>query len=156
MHFLAPTAVLRRVMSIGVVFACSGLACKGGAPAASGASGAHPDASTAGIGGPRETFTLKDSDKSVVLAVGDSFAIKLPASAGTGYEWTLTDGDQRVVAPQHPSTTDVVDPRPGGQTEQVFSFIAKSTGTFRLQIALRRPWEDSPPARTFAIDVTVR
>ena len=109
-----------------------------------------------------ETDRVKRSGE---MAVGERLEIRLGASAGTGYSWTLagpvpanmqmTSGDKAgAVAPQ-----EGAEPRPGGPTWTVFGMNAVAQGEASLRFVLVRPWENEsrvPPAREVEVTVTVK
>jgi len=129
-----------------VLFHVSLLALLGGCAAAL----AAPPASRA--------LSESDSGRSLVLSVGDRFAVKMRSTPGTGYTWEVVGGDPGVVAERPPRTSKPAGPeRPGSAVVETISFAARGPGTTRLVLAYHRPWErEAAPARTFVLDVTVR
>ena len=134
----------------------------GSAAAASAAPGTEPamavTAPPSDGGASGAVLTLHDSGKSVDLAVGAPLTVELKVTPGAGYTWDLTKNDAKILAlasgaPTQPSAPD----QPGGHATQTFAFVGKAPGKAHLELAYRRPWEkDQKPAKTFAIDVTVK
>ena len=146
-------AALAAALSLGGCFMFKGQRAAGGilsidVPVVSGAAG--------------ETDRTKRSGE---MTVGERLEIRLGASAGTGYSWTLagpvpanmqmTSGDKAgAVAPQ-----EGTEPRPGGPTWTVFGMNAVAQGEASLRFVLVRPWENEsrvPPAREVEVTVTVK
>ena len=103
------------------------------------------------------TLTETDNGKDFTLPKDGLLLVRLPGNPSTGYSWVL-DVDP---APLVLVTTDYVrgnEPQgivgaPG--TEQL-RFKPAATGTAKITLAYRRPWEkDVPPAKTFSITVHV-
>ena len=108
--------------------------------------------------GPAKVVKLTDADnnKSIEVAVGQRIEIRLQGNVTTGYEWLLQP---------FPGSLELSDfsyapagkQMPGSGGVQSVGFIAKSPGSGDVKLEYRRPWEkDTPPARTFAIKITVR
>ena len=122
------------------------------ASAAASASAASPSATS------ESSATLDDDGKSFTVARGATFAIKLAAQSGTGYTWAVTKVDGAALTPtgRKEKETEGTPQTPGAPTREVFRFTAAASGTARVDLALRRPWEtDTAPARTFHVTVTV-
>jgi inhibitor of cysteine peptidase len=104
------------------------------------------------------TVTDKDNDKEIKAAKGDTLAVKLPMTAGTGFTWTInrydkdkleTDGKMKV---ERDGDKKVV----GGPQTAVFTFTAKAAGKAELELKYSRPFEkDKAPAKTFKVTVLI-
>jgi predicted secreted protein len=105
-----------------------------------------------------QVFTEAESGGSLSLSAGASFTVRLQATPGTGYDWEVIGGDPAVVAQQGPSTTEPIGPpQPGSAVLVTIPFEARGRGETLLRLAYRRPWEQgAPPARTFALRVSVK
>jgi predicted secreted protein len=84
--------------------------------------------------------------------------IRLPVQGGTGFIWELVSAPS---APVHLTNKEIVradgESRPGGPQAQLFMFKPSGTGSGDIELAYRRPWEQTtPPARTFLVHVMVR
>ena len=140
----------------------SALGCNASAPPPS-AVDPSPSASSAASGSAapppassESSATLDDDGKSFTVARGATFAIKLAAQSGTGYTWAVTKVDGAALTPTGHKETEGTPQTPGAPTREVFRFTAAASGTARVELALRRPWEtDTAPARTFHVTVTV-
>ena len=96
------------------------------------------------------------------MTVGERFEVRLGASAGTGYAWTLAGP---VPANMQLTSSDPAgavrpaegaDGRPGGPTWTIFGMNATAQGTASFRFVLARPWESDgrvPPARQ--VDLTI-
>ena len=142
--------------------AMAALGCNASAPPPS-AVDPSPSASSAASGSAapppassESSATLDDDGKSFTVARGATFAIKLAAQSGTGYTWAVTKVDGAALTPTGHKETEGTPQTPGAPTREVFRFTAAASGTARVELALRRPWEtDTAPARTFHVTVTV-
>jgi inhibitor of cysteine peptidase len=89
---------------------------------------------------------------------GKTFTIALDANATSGYNWTQTTKDTKVVEyvdiayMAAASGPQVV----GGSGTITFTFKAVGKGTTTISLAYARPWEKVPPAQTRTITVTVK
>ncbi len=97
------------------------------------------------------------SGKQVELSVGQSLVVTLDSNASTGYSWSLSqNSDDSVlnnagneyVAPQ----TTLVGA--GGKEEWTFKALKKGNST--ISMGYSRPWESTPPAKTFDLTVVVK
>lgn len=145
---LAPAAV--RLLACGLGAAAL-IAC--GAPTEAGP--ANPGESLPADAEAR-VFTEEDSGRTVEMAAGTSFEVRLGEIPGTGYGWRV-EGDV-------PGELDLVsdellpaDPAmPGAEQAHVFVFTAREPGVADLQLAYRRPWEtDAEPLRRFALEIEI-
>lgn len=112
-------------------------------------------------GGPE--FTPAPGPSALVEKVG-SRSFVLRASAGTGYEWTVTSSDPAVASVGPAGKRDLASSGPagyggrpvGGPTAWVFPVTFHRPGKATLAFVLARPWEkDTPPAETRTVEVTV-
>jgi inhibitor of cysteine peptidase len=105
-------------------------------------------------------LTDSDIDSSVKLALDGELIVALASNITTGFSWSVGEqtgqqlelqGEPRYLPPG--STTPVV----GAAGTQVFTFEAKSTGTAKLVLEYKRPFEPGvAPAKTFSVTVEVR
>ena len=105
-------------------------------------------------------LTDSDNGSSVKLALNGELNVALASNITTGFSWSVGDqsatqlelkGEPRYVPPG--STTPVV----GAAGTQVFTFEAKSTGTAKLVLEYKRPFEPGvAPEKTFSVTVEVR
>jgi inhibitor of cysteine peptidase len=105
-------------------------------------------------------LTDADDGSTVKLALGGELIVALASNITTGFSWSVGDqsapqlelkGEPRYVPPG--STTPVV----GAAGTQVFTFEAKSTGTAKLVLEYKRPFEPGvAPEKTFSVTVEIR
>ncbi len=106
---------------------------------------------------PTVTVTDKDNGGQVSIAKGGVLVVRLEVTSGTGYSWALVKSD----APQlkelgKSSIEKPKDSKPGATETQVFRFKAVGAGSTTLEFHYARPWEkNTPPAKTFQVEVTV-
>lgn len=107
---------------------------------------------------PGETVVRgKPGPAEVSISVGKTFRIELDGNPTTGFGWTVTKTDARVVAIG--TMTYVGKQAPGlVGSGGVFVFPVKGlkAGTTEIALAYSRSWESLPPARTFTVKVKVR
>jgi inhibitor of cysteine peptidase len=101
-------------------------------------------------------YTASDSGRTVMLASGTHFKVRLASNATTGYAWELRALDETIVAQvgnQYIAPdTDLVGA--GGAEE--WEFAAQAAGTTTLQMEYRRSWEpDTPAPETFELTIQV-
>jgi len=97
------------------------------------------------------------SGKQVELSVGQSLVVTLESNATTGYSWALAqNSDESVLSKTGdeyvaPQTTLV---GAGGKEEWAFKALKKGNST--ISLGYSRPWESTPPAKTFDLTVVVK
>jgi inhibitor of cysteine peptidase len=98
-----------------------------------------------------------DDGGSVQMSPGDTLRVRLHATPGTGYSWTVGKVDAAALAESAPRKF-VPPPQqiPGAEGHDVFEFRAARSGRTSLELRYLRPWEkNTPPARIFHINVNV-
>ena len=99
-------------------------------------------------------LTQTQSGKHVSAAPGDVIVIRLAEHPTTGYRWQVEHAAGLV-----PTSDDftVSSRTPGTGGERTFRFAVQQSGTTRIALSLRRPWEASTaPAAHFEVIVEVR
>ncbi|MBN1661338.1 MAG: protease inhibitor I42 family protein [Anaerolineae bacterium] len=98
-------------------------------------------------------LTAADDGGSVELRDGQILTLQLPANPSTGYLWELDEPAEaalrQVGARQFKPESNLLG-APGIVT---LRFAPVQSGTTRLALAYRRPWEEASPLDTFAVDV---
>ncbi|HEU0075609.1 MAG TPA: protease inhibitor I42 family protein [Dehalococcoidia bacterium] len=105
-------------------------------------------------------LTDADDGSTVQLALRGELIVALASNPTTGFGWSVGEGsDEGLVLQGEPryvpagSTTPVV----GAGGTEVFSFEAEDSGTSRLVLEYRRPFEpDVAPEQTFSVTVEIR
>jgi predicted secreted protein len=93
------------------------------------------------------------------LRSGETFEVRLPSTAGTGYRWELVDP---VPAPVQAAGVSRIEPPLGdlvGATgQEVWAFQAAGTGRGLLAFIYRRPFDAAsvPPAQRAVFRIQVR
>lgn len=94
-------------------------------------------------------------DRTLRLPVGQVIELRLKENPSTGFHWSFA-------ADGRPACTVIGDrferPKgpPGAAGEHAWQIRAVRTGTCRLRLLYRRPFEpEAPPARIFTFDVEV-
>jgi len=91
----------------------------------------------------------------VSLRVGEKLLVALTGNPTTGYEWEVEDEPpflSRIEGAAYRPSSPLI----GGGGVFYFRYEATGPGEGRLSFTYRRPWEATPPERTFSITVTVR
>ena len=104
------------------------------------------------------TVTEKDNGAETILARGDTLAVSLPATSGTGYVWQVAKIETAFLAQAgNPTFEHDEKAMPGAMWHQTFHFTAEAAGTGKLELQYLRPWEKTtPPAKTFTLNVFVK
>lgn len=111
-------------------------------------------------GTPDVSVTSTDRGREMVLTTGQRLVVSLAANPTTGYQWTVTDGAEAVLASvgEHVYTQDAAAPgMVGVGGTDVWTFTATQPGRGTLRLAYGRSFEPGEaPAETFEVPVTVR
>ena len=92
----------------------------------------------------------------VLLNVGDTLRVILPANASTGYRWQVAGNDATILQLSGSKNLAGGEQRPGAVGKQSLTFVAKTAGKDRLVLNYSRPWEkNARPAQSYAVEVTV-
>jgi predicted secreted protein len=104
------------------------------------------------------TVTEKDNGAETILARGDTLAVSLPATSGTGYVWQVAKVESSILAQSgNPTFEHDQKAMPGAMWHQTFHFTANAAGTGMLELRYFRPWEkDTPAAKAFTLNVFVK
>lgn len=89
---------------------------------------------------------------------GSTYTAELPFNAGTGYGWTATSFDKKVVKLAGQSSRRASgEAMPGGPMIEEISFDLVGKGETIIVFELKRPWEkDVSAVDTRSVKVTVR
>ncbi|HZR37470.1 MAG TPA: protease inhibitor I42 family protein [Nevskia sp.] len=99
---------------------------------------------------------LKDNGRLVHLHPGNHFKVQLDSNPSTGYSWQVADADPTMVRPGKVTEVPPEHPLPGSPETVVLEFQVLRPGHSALTLAYRQPWAtDAPPARTYALDLSV-
>jgi inhibitor of cysteine peptidase len=105
-------------------------------------------------------LTEQDKNKTVSVAVGEAFTVRLSENPTTGYVWAV-EGMAEVLALQ--STDYVTDAVPNGEMmvgiggKKSFVFVAKKVGAVTLKFKEWRPWEgDTSIVNKFDVHTKVK
>ncbi len=106
---------------------------------------------------PCSALELSETDNggNFTIKQDEELAIRLPGNPTTGYMWeTMTNEPLLEQKGETIFVSDAYRTGAGGQIK--FRFVPRGTGSTRLKLGYRRPWEkETPPARIFEIAVTV-
>ena len=104
------------------------------------------------------TVTEKNAGEEAILERGNTLAVTLPTTSGTGYVWQVAKTDVATLVPSGKPTFEHDEKAmPGAMWHQTFRFTAAAAGTVKLELQYLRPWEkDTPPAKVFTLNVFVK
>jgi predicted secreted protein len=101
-------------------------------------------------------ITEKDDTKTIQVVAKDTIVVTLPSQLATGYSWTVTVIDKKLLKlagdPKHEDS----DPKKGKTECQVFRFEALATGRSELKLEYKRPFGDMKPAKKFSVTIEAK
>ncbi|MBI1303885.1 MAG: hypothetical protein GC172_08870 [Phycisphaera sp.] len=88
---------------------------------------------------------------------GSTYTAELPFNAGTGYAWTASRFDEKIVKLEEQSSRRAGgEAMPGGPMIEELRFNLVGRGETIIVFELKRPWEkDAPAVDTRSVKVTV-
>lgn len=108
---------------------------------------------------PSITLTEIDIDSAIILEPGQDISVSLPATAGTGYVWSLNqkaEGVLRQMGDVHYSARPML-PNMMGQTGiNTWVFRAVAEGQDTLSYTYHRPWSSGKPVKSLTWTINVR
>jgi inhibitor of cysteine peptidase len=103
------------------------------------------------------TLSENDSGKTIEVTQGDTIEIRLPENPTTGFQWTVEEVDENILALQSSEYVLPKDPEIGEGGTRVVRFQAKQAGSGEVTLKYWREWEgDSSIIKRFKINVTVQ
>jgi inhibitor of cysteine peptidase len=99
----------------------------------------------------------RDNGKAFEVSEGDLIGIRLQENPSTGYSWDMGEIDSPVVELLQSDYAPAKNVRQvGGSGVRVYQFRAKSSGSERIHLKLRRPWDpEDKAAERFEINLSV-
>jgi Chagasin family peptidase inhibitor I42 len=93
----------------------------------------------------------------IVLGVGEDQGIALGSLSTAGYVWEPTIEGPEDVVDVSSGPSESSDPvKPGVSRAETVVVRGLRPGHVTLRLAQRRPWEEGPPLREHAVQVTVQ
>jgi inhibitor of cysteine peptidase len=103
------------------------------------------------------TVTGEDANRTVVVDVGVSAIVELPANPSTGYTWEIVEIDRAVLSPAGEPVFESDSPSLVGAPGLLcFTLEAMEPGTTDVRFVYHRPWEDVEPIDEFTVTIEVR
>ena len=97
-----------------------------------------------------------DPSQPVVVQAGEEFFIALASNHTTGYTWTQSLGDGKILAYEGNVYQGPFNGLPGGGGQQIFIYHANRSGSTAVHFAYARPFEaGAAAAKTLTFRVTV-
>ena len=102
-----------------------------------------------------ETFTVKDTEKTIYVNLKDSFNVSLDSNPTTGYSWEILPYNESVIrfakSKYRPNTDRI-----GSNGKRIIEFKAFGKGKTILELFYLRVWKnDKGPINKFKITVVV-
>lgn len=98
-----------------------------------------------------------DPAQPAAVQAGEEFFIALPSNVTTGYRWSQTVGDGKIVAYEGNVYQPPAGAAMGAPGQQLFIYHANRSGTTSIVLAYARPFEPgTPPAKTVTFNVSVQ
>ncbi|HEY5340479.1 MAG TPA: protease inhibitor I42 family protein [Candidatus Aquilonibacter sp.] len=102
-------------------------------------------------------FTDADAAAGITVNSGEDFFIALASNPSTGYAWTQTTADGKILAYEGNVREPAPQNVPGAPGQQIFIFHANRTGATTIVLNYSRSFEpDAPPAKSLTYNVTVQ
>lgn len=149
---------LATALSAGLLLACLGCNGDGGAPPpVTPGPGVGPGVGPgpAPAAGGETVVHAEDDGRAIDVARGGMVTFQLANNGGTGFVWTAAPVDPNVLAQQGDRTHEVQSAVPGGATMDVYHFLAANPGSAVVEMDLKRPWGNAPPARVVHVTINV-
>lgn len=90
-------------------------------------------------------------NRQIEVNYSDTLVVELAYQAGTGYYWTwLEDDGSHTILKLIDIQSQSEPSRPGEKAQQQFRFSVVARGTYKLNLHLKRQWEDSI-LRTYSV-----
>jgi inhibitor of cysteine peptidase len=103
------------------------------------------------------TLTQADKGKSVTIRSGEVMGISLDENPGTGFRWTLEQGNGEILELLSSDYIQAPGSEVGGGGKRIWKFKAKKVGDVQLVLKRWRPWEgDNSTVERFEIIVHVK
>jgi inhibitor of cysteine peptidase len=93
--------------------------------------------------------------QTVDVSVGQAIELRLPENPSTGFRWQLAADPGPACAVVGDTYTAGAN-RPGAGGEHTWTLRAARPGICELRLVYRRPFENLPPAQSFAVTVEVQ
>jgi predicted secreted protein len=107
------------------------------------------------------TIGEKDDGKTVSMSAAGTLVLKLPASSGGGYSWSVASTDRTFGYPTEGSEAMGPPGIVGGPSMSVFTWkknpLLRAGSSHKVTLEHKRAWEtNKPPADTFEFTVTLK
>lgn len=103
------------------------------------------------------TPVFTDASQPVAVDAGEEFFIALASNETTGYTWSQSIGDGKILAYEGNVYQNPSNGLTGAGGQQIFIYHANRSGTTTVHFSYGRPFEpNAPPAKTLTFDVTVK
>lgn len=107
----------------------------------------------------REVLSIDESDngKSFSVDLAIPLEVSLNVTTGTGMSWRITSTTSSILRQTKENEYLIPENTPsvGGTIQQRYYFEGINYGTAYIEFSYGRPWEETPPERTFGATITV-
>ena len=102
-------------------------------------------------------FTESDASQPISVRAGETFFIALGSNPSTGYSWTQTISDPKLVSYEGAVRQNSASAMPGAPGQQIFIFTANRTGSVTILFAYSKSFDSNAQAgRTLSYTVQVQ
>jgi predicted secreted protein len=102
-------------------------------------------------------FTDADAATGITVHAGEDFFIAVPSNASTGYTWTQTLADGKILAYEGNVREPGPAQMPGSPGQQIFIYHANRTGATTVVLNYAQAFApNQPPAKSLTYTVTVQ
>jgi inhibitor of cysteine peptidase len=102
-------------------------------------------------------FIEGDAGTPITVRAGETFFIALGSNPSTGYSWSETIEDPKILSYEGAVRQNPAQAMPGAPGQQIFIFNANRTGTSTILFAYSKSFDPNAPAgRTLSYTITVQ
>ncbi|MGA8533385.1 MAG: protease inhibitor I42 family protein [Candidatus Tumulicola sp.] len=103
------------------------------------------------------TPVFTDAAQPVAVDAGEDFFIALPSNPTTGYTWTQSIADGKILAYEGNVYQPPSNGLMGAGGQQIFIYHANRSGSTAISLGYARPFEPNvPPGKSLTFNVSVR
>ena len=99
--------------------------------------------------------TKDDNNRSIQVCCNQELIVRLPENRSTGFLWAVENPDQTALKLQSDAFTPPAGGRIGAGGYRTLTYFALKPVEVKLNLKLRRPWEQKSTADSFSISVRI-
>jgi inhibitor of cysteine peptidase len=102
-------------------------------------------------------FTDADAATGITVHAGEDFFIAVPSNPSTGYTWTQTLADEKILAYEGNVREPAPQQMPGAPGQQIFIYHASRSGQTTVVLNYAQSFApNQPPAKSLTYTITVQ